>query len=188
MTYRNVIQKLRNSTKFSPKARTPYIFFPNNYIRLHVPSVLESTNTVIFYIPLEMTKPELRSYLENYYGIDNIERIDTTIKLGRKRRSRRTGKPRKKDADEKKAYVHLSDYVELDFTEELKKEIMRFYDPTRDREYWEERDRQEMAAMRNQAMEEFQQKQEQGQQQQQQQQPALEAGTTDSGASSEKKE
>lgn len=171
MSYRQVFRNLKLKNKYVPKEHQPKIYFPNNFIRLHVPSVLERTNVVRFYIPLKMTKPELRSHLENYYNIDNIEEIHTTIKLGRKRRNRKTGRITK-DADEKKAYVVLSDYVELDFTDEMKKEIMRHYDPSRNKEYWEQRRTME-------AQKHFQQ-------QQQQQQPGSGSLALESG--SEKKE
>ncbi|MBN8134005.1 hypothetical protein J0J29_23425, partial [Vibrio vulnificus] len=35
-------------------------YFPKHYIKLHLPSVINPTRQVQFYIPLEMTKVELK--------------------------------------------------------------------------------------------------------------------------------
>lgn len=148
MSYQKVFAKLKQSTKYSPKSLQPHVFYPNQFVALHVPSVLNKTRIVQFFIPMEMTKPELKQYLENYYNINGIVDIHTTITRGRDdRRSRRTGRLRKKEADEKKAYVTLAEPIELDISEDMKKEILRFYDRSTNKEYQKERKEKEAQEM-----------------------------------------
>lgn len=118
-----------------------HVYFPKHPIKLHVPSVLNATKQVSFYIPLEMTKPELREYLEKIYNVSGIKHITTTITAGRQKRDKRTGRWLKKTSDEKKATVTLSEAVQLDFGEEVKNEIIRFYDQRQNKQIMEDRQR-----------------------------------------------
>jgi len=125
--------------KSQSKNTSPVIYLPNKYISLNISSIINPTNVVEFYVPLEMTKPELKRYLECYYKIDGIESISTNILQGRKKKDMRTGRWKKKEADVKKAKVHLSQQVQVDFPEEIKKEIMRFKDRRLEKQILQER-------------------------------------------------
>lgn len=98
------------------------IKFPKKYIKLLIPSVIDRTKEVHFRAPLEMSKPEIKNYLTQLYGLE-IEAIHTMIYRGKKNR-----RMRHNDADYKKVVVVLKDYVELEFNDKMKTEIRRTMD------------------------------------------------------------
>jgi ribosomal protein L23 len=102
------------------------VIFPNKYFKLMIPSVLEKTNCPIFHVPLEMSKPQIKEYLENYYGLE-IKRVHTLIQVGKVKRNRKTKRLVKRPSY-KKAFVYLKDFIDLKWNEDVKKNILRYYD------------------------------------------------------------
>ncbi|EFC50364.1 predicted protein [Naegleria gruberi] len=107
--------------------KRPIIEFPNRYFALYIPSVVNKTSKVVFHVPMDYTKPEIKEYLETYYGL-KIKDVTTMITQGRLKRSRKVRGVMEKEPDFKKATVTLYEPVDLGFSDELKIELARNYD------------------------------------------------------------
>lgn len=132
-------QRGKGARRKKDDTRVRPIYFPNRYVTLNIASLLEPTRVVEFFIPLEMTKPELKRYLECFYQIQGIESVATSILPGLRKKDRKTGKWKKKDPDIKKARVTLAQKVHVEFTEDVRKEILRFKDRSLDKQIMTER-------------------------------------------------
>jgi len=107
--------------------KRPVIEFPNRYFSLFLPSVINKTSKVVFHVPMDYTKPEIKEYLETYYGL-KIKDVHTMIYQGREKRSRKIRGKMVKEADYKKAVITLYEPVDMGFSDELKIELARSYD------------------------------------------------------------
>ncbi|KAL0479569.1 hypothetical protein AKO1_007775 [Acrasis kona] len=104
------------------KKRT-VVTFPNRYMYLDIPSVLNKTRVVVFRTPhLEFTKPEIKGMLKSYYGL-NIKKVNTAIYHGKKRKTRKG--IMKVTKDYKKIYVHLNEEIDIKWPEDVKRYIAR---------------------------------------------------------------
>jgi ribosomal protein L23 len=122
----NIKKSLNKIVNYSKKVQPrKQVIFPNRYFKLLIPSVLEKTKVAQFKVPLEMSKPQIKEYLENYYGLQ-IEQVRTLIQIGKVKRNRKTNRLVKRPSY-KKAYVFLKDYIELNWNEDVKRTIMRYY-------------------------------------------------------------
>ncbi|KAG2375317.1 hypothetical protein C9374_009940 [Naegleria lovaniensis] len=107
--------------------KRPVVEFPNRYFALYLPSVVNKTSKVVFHVPMDYTKPEIKEYLETYYGL-RIKSVATIIIPGGLKRSRTVRGKFDKQPDIKKAIVTLYEPVDLGFSDELKIELSRHYD------------------------------------------------------------
>lgn len=74
---------LRQSPEYFPHFFQKY--FPDVQCRLQIDSVLNNeTRTPVFSFPCDMSKQEIRNYLRNIYGIDNIEKVETRNSNGQR--------------------------------------------------------------------------------------------------------
>jgi ribosomal protein L23 len=148
-------------------AQRPVVQFPNRFISLSVPSVLKPTKQVVFYVPMEMTKPEVKDLLTNYYDLP-VEKVNTAILRTRAVPMKRTrgGKvfPAAPATYYKKAIVFLSEEVDLGLDENIKREIESFYDGRLMKKY--------KAEAKKEQMKDVQQKQEDLMKQQEEQEKA----------------
>jgi ribosomal protein L23 len=76
-----------------------------------------------------MTKIELKNYLETFYGM-RVKKVHTAIMPSREKRHFGQQKyiARKRIPAIKKAFVYVKEDITLPWTEEVKKEILRYYD------------------------------------------------------------
>ncbi|KAL9645960.1 hypothetical protein ABK040_001067 [Willaertia magna] len=107
--------------------KRPVVEFPNRYFALFLPSVINKTSKVVFHVPMDYTKPEIKEYLETYYGL-KIKDVNTMIYRGKLKRSRKVRGKQVKEPDYKKAIITLFEPVDLNFSDEVKLEIARSYD------------------------------------------------------------
>ncbi|KAF0974411.1 hypothetical protein FDP41_006443 [Naegleria fowleri] len=127
------IEKAKRATTGAPSLqdeiynKRPVVEFPNRYFALYLPSVVNKTSKVVFHVPMDYTKPEIKEYLETYYGL-SIKSVATIITQGRLKRSRKVRGKFDKEPDIKKAIVTLNEPVDLGFSDELKIELSRHYD------------------------------------------------------------
>ncbi|XP_058160925.1 large ribosomal subunit protein uL23m isoform X2 [Dasypus novemcinctus] len=82
------------------------VFRTNFFVRLVRPGVPQPEDTVQFQIPMEMTRTDVRNYLQSIYGVP-VASVRTRVQHGsnRKRDSRNV---KIKKADTKVAYVQLA--------------------------------------------------------------------------------
>ena len=94
------------------KAKTPELISTTmRLVRPNKPQI--PANLVTFETESQMTKPEIRQYLQKLYKIDNIEKVDTYIRTGKVQFVASSGKPKKVWKDGKKvAFVYLKDNVD----------------------------------------------------------------------------
>lgn len=81
------------------------VFLPNFWLKLVRPSHKQPANVVQFICSMEMTKHDVKNYLEKIYDIKTVD-IRTRIALGKTRRDPGRGYV-VKDDDVKYAYVVL---------------------------------------------------------------------------------
>lgn len=131
-------------------AQRKLVHFPNKYISLWVPSVLKPTKQVVFHVPMDVTKPEIKEILTNYYDL-NVKKVHTLILRTKSKPMRRGARgqtaPAVKSKHFKKAMVFLHDEVDLGLDENIKKTIEQFYDRRKMREYKQEAMKERMRNM-----------------------------------------
>lgn len=88
--------------KGSPQLR---VFLPNFWLKIVKPTHNQPANIVQFACSMEMTKYDVKNYLEKIYNIPVIE-VRTRIEMGATRRDKSLGYV-VKDEDTKLAYVTL---------------------------------------------------------------------------------
>jgi large subunit ribosomal protein L23 len=115
------------------------VSFPKRYFALDIPSVLNKTKVAVFHVPLELTKPEIKAILTEYYDLP-VLKVNTAIYQGKRIRTIKGF--RKKRPDYKKAYVFLKDYIEIPWPEEVRREIARSRDKRLNKVY--EKEQREM--------------------------------------------
>ncbi|XP_029162526.1 39S ribosomal protein L23, mitochondrial [Nylanderia fulva] len=81
------------------------VFLPNFWMKLIKPTHIQPANVVQFHCSMEMTKYDVKNYLEKIYGVDIME-VRTRIALGRTKKDRLHGAVIKED-DRKIAYIVL---------------------------------------------------------------------------------
>ncbi|TGZ47966.1 probable 39S ribosomal protein L23, mitochondrial [Temnothorax curvispinosus] len=100
------------------------IFLPNFWMKLIMPMDKQPPNIVQFHCSMEMTKHDIKNYLEKIYNIDVVE-VRTKIAMGRLTRDRLQRSVIKED-DKKLAYVVLpkdQSFVFPDLFKDVKEEI-----------------------------------------------------------------
>lgn len=88
--------------KGNPQLR---IFLPNFWMKLIKPTNKQLANVVQFHCSMEMTKYDVKNYLEKIYNV-NVMEVRTRIALGRTKKDQLQGAVIKED-DRKIAYVIL---------------------------------------------------------------------------------
>ncbi|XP_044737339.1 probable 39S ribosomal protein L23, mitochondrial [Chrysoperla carnea] len=111
------------------------VFLPNFWMKLIRPTHEQPPNVVQFACSMEMTKFDVKNYLEKIYNIENIVDVRTRIALGKTKRDPRAGYVTK-DEDTKIAYVVLP-----------KTEIFKFPDLFPNESEDEERRKEEMKSL-----------------------------------------
>ncbi|XP_034937094.1 39S ribosomal protein L23, mitochondrial [Chelonus insularis] len=101
--------------KGNPQLR---IFLPNFWMKIVPPQYKLPENIVEFHVSLEMTKYDVRNYLEKIYKI-NVKDVRTRIALGKFKRAQNGGYIIKED-DYKVAYVVLDKNEKFVFPELFK--------------------------------------------------------------------
>ncbi|XP_046397495.1 39S ribosomal protein L23, mitochondrial isoform X1 [Ischnura elegans] len=96
--------------KGNPQLR---VFLPNFWMKLVKPKFSQPPNVVKFKVSMEMTKRDVRNYLEKIYKIPVVE-VRTQIELGPTKREPLKGYI-VKDEDVKVAYVVLPREVKFEF-------------------------------------------------------------------------
>ncbi|XP_058160927.1 large ribosomal subunit protein uL23m isoform X4 [Dasypus novemcinctus] len=98
------------------------VFRTNFFVRLVRPGVPQPEDTVQFQIPMEMTRTDVRNYLQSIYGVP-VASVRTRVQHGsnRKRDSRNV---KIKKADTKVAYVQLEPRADGDPTEDPQARLM----------------------------------------------------------------
>lgn len=95
---------------FKPGGPQLRVFLPNFWLRLVRPTHDQPANIVQFACSMEMTKYDVRSYLEKVYNVPVIE-VRTRIGMGLTKRDMKLGYVTKEE-DTKYAYVTLvSEYI-----------------------------------------------------------------------------
>ncbi|XP_053612122.1 large ribosomal subunit protein uL23m [Plodia interpunctella] len=89
------------------------VFLPNFWMKLVRPRPKQQPNMVQFQCSMEMTKTDIKNYLEKIYKVPVIE-VRTKILLGRFRRDYGKGYI-VKDDDEKHAFVTLPKSMQFEF-------------------------------------------------------------------------
>eukprot|EP01080_Neovahlkampfia_damariscottae_P011606 gene11606-4849_t len=113
-------------------AQRPHVKLPNHYFTLLIQSVLKPTQIVEFLVPTRITKPEIKEYLQNYYQLP-VKSV-TTVNYEGKRYYNLMKKGRSIAGAYKKAYVHMRETITVDWNEEVKTEIERYYDRKKNKE------------------------------------------------------
>lgn len=90
---------------FKPGGPQLRVFLPNFWLKLVRPSHEQPENTVQFACSMEMTKYDVKNYLEKIYNIPVVE-VRTRIAMGRTKRDLKVGYVTKED-DTKYAYVTM---------------------------------------------------------------------------------
>ncbi|XP_076624125.1 mitochondrial ribosomal protein L23 [Colletes latitarsis] len=98
--------------KGNPQCR---VFLPNFWLKMVKPEQKQPKNVVQFHCSMEMTKFDVRNYLEKIYGVYPVD-IRTRIALGKTRRQLE-GQYIIKDEDVKIAYVILPKSQEFEYPE-----------------------------------------------------------------------
>jgi ribosomal protein L23 len=110
-----------------PKVERPVVKLPNIYFTLLIPSILKPTNIVEFRVPLNISKPEIKDYLKNYYQLP-VSKVTTVNYRGRLYYNSKRPGTKSISGAYKKAYVHLYQTISVDWNEEVKREIGRYHD------------------------------------------------------------
>ena len=92
--------------KGNPQTR---VFLPNFFIKLVKPAPNTPKNIVNFHVAIQMTKHDVKNYLEKIYKVP-VMKVNTYIKLGEIKYIKPTRKMVKQD-DIKVAIVHLVNYI-----------------------------------------------------------------------------
>ncbi|XP_011500688.1 PREDICTED: probable 39S ribosomal protein L23, mitochondrial [Ceratosolen solmsi marchali] len=95
--------------KGNPQLR---IFLPNFWMKLVKPQFNNPPNIVEFHCSMQMTRLDIKNYLEKIYKIPIIK-VNTRIKLGKFRRNELNTVI--KDEDIKVAYAHLPRFESFEF-------------------------------------------------------------------------
>lgn len=108
--------------KGNPQLR---VFLPNFFMKLIKPEVLQPPNVVQFVVSMEMSKFDVKNYLEKIYNVP-VDNVVTHVRMGKLRRSR-VGGYVVKDDDYKVVYVSLPKGEKFEFPdlfpEEKEKEL-----------------------------------------------------------------
>lgn len=125
------------------------VYLPNFWLKLVKPTHEQPPDVVQFACSMEMTRYDIKNYLEKIYNI-NVVKIDTRIELGKTKREPRRGYI-VKDDDTKYAYVTLPRGEKFEFPnlyegehseqrisdkksiEEVKKQTQKYLEKTKDR-------------------------------------------------------
>lgn len=138
------------------EAQRTIVQFPNKYISLWVPSVLKPTKQVTFHVPMDITKPELKEILTNYYDL-KVVKVNTLINVKRGKQARQ-GRGQVihgvKSKQYKKAVAYLEEEVDVALDDSVKKTIESFYDRSKLKQYKEEALKEKMRSAQ-QKQEEF---------------------------------
>ncbi|XP_063705415.1 large ribosomal subunit protein uL23m [Culicoides brevitarsis] len=89
------------------------VFLPNFWMKIVRPAHDQPPNVVTFSCSMEMTKHDIKNYLEKIYEVP-VKRVRTRIALGKVRRQQGVGTIIKDD-DEKLAYVTLPRDMKFEF-------------------------------------------------------------------------
>ncbi|XP_011705672.1 PREDICTED: 39S ribosomal protein L23, mitochondrial [Wasmannia auropunctata] len=105
------------------------VFLPNFWMKLIAPTDQQPPNVVQFHCSMQMTKHDIKNYLEKIYKVDVVE-VRTRIGMGRIKKDQLRGAVIKED-DRKLAYVVLPKDQSFEFPnlfkdvkDELDKETM----------------------------------------------------------------
>lgn len=90
---------------FRPSGPQLRVFLPNFWLKLIRPTHEQPENIVQFACSMEMTKYDVKNYLEKVYNVPVVE-VRTRIGMGRTKRDMKVGYVTKED-DTKYAYVTL---------------------------------------------------------------------------------
>lgn len=108
--------------KGNPQLR---VFLPNFFMKLIKPEVPQPPNVVQFVVSMEMSKFDVKNYLEKIYNVP-VDNVVTHVRMGKLRRSR-VGGYVVKDDDYKIVYVSLPKGEKFEFPdlfpEEKEKEL-----------------------------------------------------------------
>lgn len=108
--------------KGNPQLR---VFLPNFFMKLIKPEVPQPPNVVQFVVSMEMSKFDVKNYLEKIYNVP-VDNVVTHVRMGKLRRSR-VGGYVVKDDDYKVVYVSLPKGEKFEFPdlfpEEKEKEL-----------------------------------------------------------------
>eukprot|EP00300_Choanocystis_sp_HF-7_P005734 c1423_g1_i2.p1 GENE.c1423_g1_i2~~c1423_g1_i2.p1 ORF type:complete len:137 (+),score=17.51 c1423_g1_i2:34-444(+) len=98
---------LRNATnRFAKRPSQPTVYFPEAIFKLRPVTPGETVNKVVFVVPKNLSKPEIKDYLEKIYNI-GVEAVNTYVAQGKLKRTMRGTFQRR--PDRKKAIVTLSE-------------------------------------------------------------------------------
>jgi len=144
------------------EAQRRIVQYPNKFILLWLPSLLKPTKQVVFHVPMDVTKPELKEILTNYYDL-KVEKVNTLISKTKSKQARR-GRGQVMHAVKsvyyKKAVAYLEEPIDIGFDENVKKTIESFYDRSKRKQFKEEAMKEKMREAQ-QKQEEFVDNQEQ---------------------------
>lgn len=87
------------------------VFLPNFWMKIIRPTEPQPKNVVTFSVSMEMTKYDVKNYLEKIYNIPVMD-VRTRIALGETKRDTNYGYVTKKD-DVKIAYVTMVSFVRI---------------------------------------------------------------------------
>lgn len=108
--------------KGNPQLR---VFLPNFFMKLIKPEVPQPPNVVQFVVSMEMSKFDVKNYLEKIYNVP-VDNVVTHVRMGKLKRSR-VGGYVVKDDDYKVVYVSLPKGEKFEFPdlfpEEKEKEL-----------------------------------------------------------------
>lgn len=102
------------------------VFLPNFWLKLVRPDQEQPANIVQFIVSMEMTKHDIKNYLEKIYNIP-IMNVRTVIKMGNTKQDQAKGYVTKED-DIKVAYVTMPKGQEFQFPDLFKKEEEKLED------------------------------------------------------------
>ncbi len=78
-------------------ATGPKLFFPNVVFTLIRSGIKRAPNIFTFRVPLHLTKPDIKAYLEGLYNV-KVDAVETTTFIGRLKRQGTVRMPNKKTA------------------------------------------------------------------------------------------
>ena len=76
----------------------PKLFFPNIVFTLIRSGIKRPSNVLTFRVPLHLTRPDIKAYLEGLYPPLRVESVQTTVFLGRQKAMANQRMPSKKNA------------------------------------------------------------------------------------------
>lgn len=79
-------------------AAGPKLFFPSTIFTLIRSGIKRPANVLTFRVPLHLTRPDIKSYLEGLYPPLKVESVQTTVFLGRMKSMTGKRMPTKKNA------------------------------------------------------------------------------------------